>query len=189
MLRIIIWSRVLLICPSSFILQKPFFLRQIVKKLNSTKQGPFFGHFCVSNVITLYFTSAHKWCHFHIFPRPLNIKNLRCYDQRCLIQPEGGLEGFRLSSLKLAHTFSCLSICRLQFFLPRGSVMICHSWKTVNTMAKKYQTATHAKLQARACSREHEPVPQCARWPRYFWPGLYFLPYLIKRSSRFDKKS
>ena len=36
------------------------------------------------------------------------------------------------------------------------------------TLAKKIETAMHAKLQARACSREHAPVLQCARLSQFF---------------------
>ena len=43
--------------------------------------------------------------------------------------------------------------------------------KRTTTLAKKIETGTHVKLQARACSRAHAPVPAGAWLSQFFWPG------------------
>ena len=40
---------------------------------------------------------------------------------------------------------------------------------TPTTLAKKIETATDAKLQARACSREHAPVPEGTQFSQFFF--------------------
>ena len=45
----------------------------------------------------------------------------------------------------------------------------CELWCT--TLAKKIETGTHIKLQARACSRDHAPVPAGVWLSQFFWPG------------------
>ena len=41
---------------------------------------------------------------------------------------------------------------------------------------QKIKTAMHAKLQARACSREHAPASQCARLSQFFFFFFFFWP-------------
>ena len=43
--------------------------------------------------------------------------------------------------------------------------------RTNTTLAKKNETGTHVKLQARACSRDHAPVPAGTWLSKFFWPG------------------
>ena len=47
------------------------------------------------------------------------------------------------------------------------------------TLAKKIETGTHVKLQARACSIDHAPVPAGAWLSQFFWPGWFYYKLII----------
>ena len=60
------------ICPSSFILRKPFSSIAIRKKLNSTKRGAFFDNLRLQG--DHYCACARKWCHFSYFSKTFQTK-------------------------------------------------------------------------------------------------------------------
>ena len=66
--------------------------------------------------------------------------------------------GFTVHTVK-----SCIkAVAYVQFFQLFGAAF--------TTWPKKIETATHAKVQARACSREHAPVASGTWLSQFFWP-------------------
>ena len=61
------------------------------------------------------------------------------------------------------------SLCRFRWC--KMSVAFVHSVVVCTTLAKNIGRATHVKLQARACSRDHAPVPAGTRLSQLFWSG------------------
>ena len=57
------------------------------------------------------------------------------------------------------------------------------------TLAKKIGTATHVKLQARACSRDHAPVPAGARLSQFFFLNLARVVVVILFILNWRKKN
>ena len=60
---------------------------------------------------------------------------------------------------------------------------------TTTTLAKKIETGTHVKLRARACSRDHTPVPAGAWLSQFFGQGsrskIFFKKLLRVAAIRF----
>ena len=94
----------------------------------------------------------------------------RCHASESCLQVSHG------TAIVAHHALNLSRICHLQ-----ANTEIYTPWNygtaiqksQCTTLAKKIETATHAKLQAHACSSEYAPVPQCAQLSQFFWPGQY----------------
>ena len=186
-LLITIWGLVFSICPSAFILQNHFRLWQFVEKVKFDKARRLFWYFASPRWSPL--RRRTKVVSFSYFPRPCKQKIKMLRPKMSKITSSGPpSRTVLIIFLKLGtHVQFFINSMATIFVLPKLSYDLSTLENSYYPGQKNWnshacQTTGASMLErAPACTPVHAVV-------LIFWPGQYFLPYLIQRSSRLLSK-